>query len=229
MLMWLRSIYYHVPEDIRQGIVVRRRTPLWLRTGIVFIHIPKAAGISINEALFGRAMGHARASDIERWGSDALKALPSFAVTRNPWDRLVSAYRFARRGRGVGGARQAWVWRPEQYQVPECETFDTFVKDWLAPRDIRTLDPIFQPQSLFICDKHGNPLVGHVGRLERLEPTLDFIARAVGHRLEMPEANRSGDRVDYRSFYTPQLVEVVRRLYSEDIERFGYTFEDAAK
>ena len=225
MLMRLRSLYYHVPEDFRQGVLVRRRSPIWLRKGIVFVHIPKAAGTSINEAIFGRFMGHVRARDIDRWGSDRLKALPCFAVTRNPWDRLVSAYRFARRGRGVGGARQAWVWRPEQYQVPEFATFDSFVKDWLAPRDIARLDPIFQPQSQYTCDAEGTLLVDHVGKLENLAPTIDFVAARAGQKLAVPQANRSGERVDYRSFYSPELADVVGCIYAEDIHRFGYGFE----
>lgn len=225
MLMRLRSIYYWVPEDIRQGLLVRRRSPLWRRTGILFIHIPKAAGTSINQAVFGRFMGHARASDVERWGSAEVKALPSFAVTRNPWDRLVSAYRFALRGRGVGGVQQAWVWRPEQYRVPEFESFDTFVKDWLAPRTIAKLDPIFQPQSLFTCDRDGALLLDHVGRLDNIEPTLDFIAATIGRRPEILEGNRSGERVDYRSFYTADLADIVASIYDEDVRRFRYSFE----
>lgn len=220
----LRSLYYRVPLDLRHGILVRSNSARWIRTGVVFIHIPKAAGISINEALFGRSMGHARACDIARWGSDALKAVPSFAVTRNPWDRLVSAYRFARRGRGVGGTRQSWVWRPEQYQIPEFESFESFVNEWLAPRDIRTLDPIFQPQSLFTCDDRGRVLVDHVGKLEDLAPTLDFLEKTLGWRPDIPQANRSGDAVDYRSFYTPELTSLVGQIYRQDVELFRYDF-----
>jgi len=225
MKMWLRSIYYHVPEDVRQGILVKRRSRQWLRGGIVFVHIPKAAGTSINEALFGRFMGHARASDVEKWGSPELKALPSFAVTRNPWDRLVSAYRFAKRGRGVGGARQAWVWRPEQYRIPEFETFERFVGEWLVKRDVWRLDPMFRPQSEFVCDESGNLLVDHLGKLEDLQPTLDFVATTIARSLCIKEANRSGERVDYRDFYTPELINLVGNVYRADVDRFGYGFE----
>lgn len=222
--MWLRSAYYHVPHDIRQLILVRRRSPLWVRTGIIFVHIPKAAGTSINQALFGRFMGHARASDIERWGSTQLKALPSFAVTRNPWDRLVSAYRFSKRGRGTGGVQQAWVWRPEQYQVPEFATFASFVNDWLPARDITKVDHMFQPQSLFVCDSSGKLLVDHVGQVENLDTTYDFIHKHTGSRPVVARSNFSGKPVDYRDFYTPDMIETVGRLYAEDVARFGYQF-----
>lgn len=207
------------------SLLVRRQTPIWLRAGIVFIHIPKAAGTSINEALFDRFMGHARAEDLIRSGSVELSTLPRFAIARNPWDRLVSAYRFARRGKGAGGAHQAWVWRPEQYQVPQCASFERFVNEWLAPRDIRKLDGIFQPQWYFVCGPNGELLVDHMGRVEDLEPTVDFIERAIGRRPAIPESNRSGERIDFRDFYTPALVDLVGQIYREDVERFGYSFE----
>lgn len=222
----MRDLYYRLPVELRQAILVRRRLRIWRRAGIVFIHIPKAAGTSINLALYGRFMGHVRASEIDRWASAEVAALPSFAVTRNPWDRLVSAYRFARRGAGVGGASPAQVWRPQQYRGPEFESFATFVTDWLANRDIRRLDYAFQPQSLFVCDEKRTVLVDHIGRLEDLRPTYDFIQQHVGAVPRIDQTNRSGDAVDYRRFYTSQLVDAVGRIYAEDVGKFGYSFGD---
>lgn len=226
MLKLSRRIYYTVvPEEVRHGILVLRRTKSWLDAGILFIHVPKAAGVSINIALYGRFMGHLLATEIQRWGATRLKSLPSFAITRNPWDRVVSAYRFARAGRGIGGEQQAWVWKPEQFQAPEFESFDRFVKEWLAHKQVDRLDPIFRSQSLYICNERGKPLVDHVGRLENLQPTLAFIEKSIGRRPDIPQANRSGEEVDYRSFYTPELVDIVGEIYRRDIDNFGYGFE----
>lgn len=189
----------------------------------MFIHVPKAAGTSINQALYGRFMGHARASDIEKWGSVRLRALPRFSVVRNPWDRLVSAYRFAKRGRGIGKA-VAGMRDPEQYRVPEFDTFERFVHEWLVPRDIARIDPVFQPQSLFVCDRGKELIVDHVGRLEDLRPTYAFIDDKLGEQVGFDRQNRSGAEIDYRSFYTPGLVALVGQIYQEDIARFGYDF-----
>ena len=219
-----RGAYYHLPEAFQRAVLVRRRQAIWIRAGIVFIHVPKAAGTSINLALYGRFMGHPHASDIDRWGSSKLKTLPTFAITRNPWDRLVSAYRFAKRGRGIGGAVQAGVRNPEQYDVPEFATFERFVTDWLAPRDVMKLDGIFQPQWLFVCDSQRQQLVDHVGRVEDLEPTLEFIAASIGVRVRLDRANRSGESADYRSFYTSELADLVGRIYRDDAKTFGYDF-----
>jgi hypothetical protein len=221
----LRSLYKMTPREVQMRVLVRRRAPVWVKAGIIFIHIPRAAGTSINQALYGSFIGHPRASEVRRFGSMELRALPQFAVTRNPWERLVSAYRFARRGGGVGGAFEAGVLKPERYRGANFDDFARFVNEWLLEQTPRRLDGIFQPQSLFVTNGHGELLVDHIGRLEQLGATLDFVEATIGRRPVIPKGNQSGEKVDFRQFYTPALVELVGRFYAEDIERFGYSFE----
>lgn len=219
----LKELYYRLPQGLQRAVLVKRRERIWIDAGILFIHVPKAAGTSINLALYGRFIGHVRASDVARWGSARLKSLPSFAVTRNPWDRLVSAYRFARRLRTKDWKSDARVPRAVRSQVPEFESFASFVTDWLAHRDVRSLNQIFQPQSLFVCDPGGKVLVDHVGRLDDLAPTVDFLHR-LGIAPAIEQTNLSGEPVDYRSYYTPELAALVGRIYAEDVGIFGYDF-----
>lgn len=220
----MKDIYYSLPNTIQGAVTTMRSAESWRKAGIVFVHVPKAAGTSISVALYGRFLGHVRAVDIHRWGSPAVRALPSFAVTRNPWDRLVSAYRFGRR-------LYACDWkaisapRAVQEQIPRFETFAEFVTEWLVDRDLRTLNAIYQTQCHFICDVHGSVLVDHVGCLERLGPTYEYIEEHFGLMTPIKDTNRSGEPVDFRSFYTPQLVDMVGRIYAEDVNRFGYRFE----
>jgi chondroitin 4-sulfotransferase 11 len=216
-------IYRRVPESVRLAILVKRRERIWLDRGILFIHVPKAAGTSINQALYGMFMGHPRASDVEKWGGDRLRRLPRFAVVRNPWSRLVSAYRFARRGGGIG-AISAGIRDPEQYRVGGFDSFESFVHEWLAPRDVNRLDGVFRPQYLYVSDRSGRLLVDHVGRLENLVPTYDFIQRTTGETVEPRLTNWSGETVDYRGMYSAEMQSLVGRIYHEDVRRFGYDF-----
>lgn len=225
MIDRLRALYNHLPISLRNAILVRRRTPVWLRAGIVFVHVPRVAGTSMNHALYGRFMGHASACDIRRWGSAALNVLPSFAITRNPWERLVSAYRFAKRGGGVGGAFEAGIFSPQRYQGKEFDTFEVFVKEWLLRQDRAKLDGVFQAQSFFVAGPEGELLVDHIGRLDRLEETIDFVQAILGKPLEVSQGNLSGEHVQFRKYYTPELVDLVGDFYREDICRFGYTFD----
>lgn len=225
MIELLQRLNSHLPGGLQRALLIRRRARLWLGAGIVFVHVPKAAGTSINEALYGRFMGHPRAAEIRRWAPAAVNALPSFSVTRNPWDRLVSAWRFARAGAGVGETYRAGMKRPEQYRVPEFDTFERFVKEWLVPRDVTRIDGVFQPQWLFLCDRERNLLVDHVGRVEDLAPTLAFIRENTGRAVDLAQANRSGEAVDFRAFYTPELTKLIGNIYAADIDLFGYRFD----
>jgi hypothetical protein len=214
-----------LPVELQNFVLVRRRSPLWVRAGIVFVHVPKAAGTSINQALYGRFMGHIPASSIHRWGSHEVRTLPSFAVCRNPWDRLVSAYRFVKQGGGIGGPFTAGVWRPELYRGPEFESFERFVIEWLDGRDIGSLEYHFHAQTHYVCDQSGRILVNHLGRYENLAPTIAFLEDTVGHMPELKRWNRSGEAVDYRSFYTPELIEIVGRIYADDVRILDYSFD----
>ena len=229
MLEAARSIYRTLPGGFQRRVLVARRSPLWLEAGIVFIHIPKAAGTAINDALYGRFMGHVRASDVERWGSSAVKALPRFAVARNPWDRLVSAYRFVKRGGGVGGRHAGRVLQAEQYRIPEFESFGRFVTEWLVDRDPRKLDLAFRPQWPFVCNDGGEVAVDHLGRFEDLDATYAFLRRTVPTIGPIRESNRSGAPVDYRRFYTQELVDIVASIYAEDVTKFDYSFEPTSR
>lgn len=224
MIGLLRNLNRRLPGPLRRALLVRRRARYWLQAGIVFIHVPRAAGTSFNEALYGRFMGHPRASDLRRWAPAAVRALPSFSVTRNPWDRLFSAYRFARRGGGVGETYRAGMWRPQRYQGPEFESFDRFVREWLAPRDVTRLDGVFQPQWLFLCDADKKLLVDHAGRLDDLGPTYAFIEQHVGRAPPLAHANRSGEPADYRDQYSRALAKLVGDIYADDVRLFGYDF-----
>ena len=63
---------------------------------IIFIHIPKCAGKSVEKALFNREVYNSSANHatvdtfVERHGEDIWNEYTTFAVVRNPWDRLVS-------------------------------------------------------------------------------------------------------------------------------------------
>ena len=225
MLETARTVYRSLPSGFQRRVLVARRAPLWIEAGIVFIHVPKAAGTAINEALYGRFMGHVRASDIERWGSPALRALPRFAIVRNPWDRLVSAYRFVKRGGGIGGPHAGRVRRAGQYRVPQFDTFERFVREWLTGRDLAKLDPVFHPQSLYVCGANSDLLVDHLGHYEDLEATYAYLRERLPSLPQFAHSNRSGEAVDYRTFYTPQLAEIAASIYADDVRTFSYSFD----
>ncbi len=217
-----RAALSHLPAPARAALLVRRRGRYLREAGVVFVHVPKAAGSSINQALYGRFMGHYTASDVARFASARVAALPRFSVVRDPWSRAVSAWRFARSGVGVGDGVVAGLAKPERYARPEFETFDGFVREWLAHADLTREDGVFQPQTRWLTDGAGRTIVDHVGRLEDLAPTVAWVEARTGRPFAVPHTNRSGDAVDWRALYTPETAAIVGRVYAEDVSRLGY-------
>jgi chondroitin 4-sulfotransferase 11 len=214
-----------LPEDIRARLVVARRVRHWREAGVIFIHVPKAAGTSVNETLYGRFMGHSSALQVKRFAPKTFAALPSFAIVRNPWERLVSAYQFARASVGEGSGLLAGIQNPEQYKIPAFAHFQTFVEEWLVGKEISTLDFVFRPQLPFVTDANGNVMVDHLGRLEHIFETESFLKQCLGRQIRFGHTNKSGEGRSYKSFYNPQLVKLVGRIYEEDVRELNYDFE----
>jgi hypothetical protein len=64
-------------------------------------------------------------------------------------------------------------------------------------------------------------------RYESLHDDFATVCRHLGVKAERPHVNGSHRR-DYRGDYDDgRLVDLVARVFSDDIERFGYTFDGA--
>ena len=221
----VRTAESSLPSELRTRILVVRRASLWRKTGIIFVHVPKAAGTSVNEALYGRFMGHITAQQAQKFAPKTFNLLPSFAIVRNPWARLVSAYRFAKAGAGQGKGLIAGIHNAVQYQIPEFENFPTFVEEWLKYQRIETLDFVFRPQLPFIADRNGEVLVDFVGRMENLASSEHFVTTHTKKQINIGHSNKSGDMQDFRTYYSPDLVKSVGKIYSEDIRILNYAFD----
>jgi chondroitin 4-sulfotransferase 11 len=61
----------------------------------IFVHIPKTAGTSVTDALFGTPRPRHRPLQwYEGMEPELYKEYFKFAFVRNPWDRLVSGYHY---------------------------------------------------------------------------------------------------------------------------------------
>ena len=214
-----------LPERWLEARRPRRKQGWWREAGVVFVHVPRAAGTSVTTTLYGQFLGHFTASQIAEKCEADVVALPRFAIVRNPWDRLVSAYEFARAGEGRGGPQSVTVADPAQYRIPAFDSFERFVEEWLAPATDRgaidRLDGIFRTQSYYVNGPDGALLVDHCGRLEAMAETEEWLSQTLGRRIEFPRHNAS-PRDATESYYTPALRETVRRIYADDIKAFGY-------
>ncbi len=147
-------------------------------SGMLFIHVPKNAGTSISERLYGAQIKHATALYYSRVAPDLL-ALPSFAIIRNPVERFLSAYRYAR----SGGTRHRNISQPFLDRYASFRSIDDAIDHLAAARSPFDIDHVFRPQAWYLLDAQGQQAVDRlipyerIGEMGRLlgRPSLDHL------------------------------------------------------
>ena len=221
------TVRSRVRDALPDGVVdqvrrIRRRNVLnaYANAGIVFIHVPRTAGTSIATALYGMQVNHFPISELTSL-MQGLRTMPHFAVVRNPWDRAVSAWNFARCGGGQDNLVR--VRSHYRYQVPAFQTFERFVHEWLPYQDLDGVDGMFRAQKHFLTDAEGHLKLDHLGRFEDIAATVRWLQVHVPAVQEIPHLN-GVDRAPYRQHYTPASRDLIGQIYARDIELFGYDF-----
>lgn len=189
--------------------------------GSIFIHIPKCAGNAVQQSLFGEVVfGHQTIRQYQ-------VALPSavyrdawkFTVTRDPWERIVSAWKFLK----AGGyhAEDAKYFAENLSQYP---SFDHFVNDWLVFQDLNQCGSLhLKPQLHYIRDFHGKIPMDYIVKLSDLADEYRHIRDRIGGS-ELSVHNKTEGAADYREFYDDkETFENVSRIYAEDIKTLGYS------
>lgn len=211
----------------------------------VFVHVPKTGGTSIEcalglrsrrgdrRALYGRIesdelkqrgfvsgyLQHLTAADIRALApAGSLSGYFSFAIVRNPWDRLVSSFvnkdpHLSRQARAAG------------VELEGLE-FEHYVA---ATSELRHAH--LQPQWEYLMDADGKLLVDFVGRFESLQESFREVCRRLGIRRRLPHAKKSQKRKfsDFREYYTEAARKAVEQRYVRDIALFGYEFRESAR
>jgi hypothetical protein len=187
----------------------------------IFIHIPKAAGISVLRSLFGSLGGAHRSARKYRliFGDERFRDYFKFTFVRNPWDRLVSAFFFLKHGGLNAGDR-----RFSRRHLARFDTFGAFVRHWLRPRNLHhTIH--FVPQHEFICLRKLTIAVDFIGRFETLETDFARIAERLGIECTLDHCNPAASRrPDYRTYYDERTRAIVANVYAEDIALLDYDF-----
>jgi hypothetical protein len=187
----------------------------------IFVHIPKCAGISINQALFGHlGAGHRTIGWYQLiFEPGKFNSYFKFSVVRNPFDRLVSAYTFLQGG-GLTEKDRRWALE----HLSGYNDFDSFVKGWLTRKNIY-IGLHFIPQYRFVCTRNKKVMVDYIANVETLDQDFNKIANRLGVGGELPMQNTSARSHAYQDYYTDETRAIVREVYEDDLQIFGYDFE----
>jgi len=134
-----------------------------------------------------------------------------FAFVRNPWDMVISNLFW----NDLVAKDIDFIRVEDVHKLYENQKKYRRGIDWCESRE----------QHAFLADKAGERLVDRVGRFEKIQEDFAAICRAIGVPPEPLPVLNARRHKPYREYYTPQTIEAVRKLWSRDIEAFGYEFD----
>ena len=216
----------------------------------LFIHIPKCAGMTIRRSpmladkiivagpnahkspAYTKAVlnqmnsigdhhgfEHARLRDVKPAIRQGYQA---FAVARNPWDRVVSRYFFAK--------KVIEVEKKEPVGKHKIDSFEHFLEErdewggqpYMWHRAIRGWYPAVD----HVTDGKGN-LMCDMMRFEKLNQDLCayFKIPSMSRARNVTALNEG----TYKDLYTDKTIQMVADWYQEDIDMFGYDFDTGAQ
>ncbi len=188
----------------------------------IYIHIPKVAGISIEEALFGTKVGHKKAIDFMIEDEKKFDEYFKFTFVRNPYDRVVSAFYFLKNG-GRNKFDKAW----SEEHLSNIDTFEEFV---IALNEEKFQNKIttathFIPQYKYITDQNDRVILDYIGRFETLETDFNYVCKKLNIDTQLAHQNKTKHREKYQKLYTDEMQNIIYNIYKKDFELLEYSFK----
>lgn len=180
--------------------------------GYVFIHINKTGGSSIERALKLPFEHKTALEKIQQIGRTEWDRRLSFAVVRNPWDKVVSHYFYRVRTNqtGMGDGHidfNEWVMRSYGFNDPVY--YD-------QPK-------MFQPQVNWLKDSEMKICVKEILRFEQLSDDFSALAKKIGKKVPLPHVKKTAHS-HYKDHYNDSARKIIGRVFQEDIDIFKYIY-----
>ncbi|ENM3904398.1 sulfotransferase family 2 domain-containing protein [Vibrio cholerae] len=198
------------------GLFIPAKLPFTAtRCGILFIHIPKAAGSSISIGLYNSQIGHKKASDYYLENPREYQKVDSFTVVREPIDRFLSTYRFLSNGGMTPGDKENY----KKY-IGKYSNVNDFALS-LTPEFINSGKIIhLLPQYKFVY-LDGVCLVNKIYHLENFSE--EVFSNDFDHFLTIDRLNISESRD--LSPLSEEAEQHIKNLYERDYYYFGYNLK----
>lgn len=187
----------------------------------IFIHIPKTAGNGIIMSLYDqKTPGHFPALWYKKYDKKKFNRYFKFAIVRNPWDRIVSAFFYLKEG--------GMIEEDKNFSNEYLKKFDKF-EDFILSLENRKFRKTilswthFIPQYKFVFNRKDGIMVDYLGRYENLENSYIEISNKLKKRKPLRKDNPSTHKPFYE-YYNHKMIKIVEKIYKKDIDLFNYNF-----
>lgn len=229
----------------------------------IFIHVPKTGGTSVEKAFLEdlnlsakdqtslvlgpnigkvgpRRLSHFTIPELIESGHIDAKGVSSyfkFGFVRNPWDRLVSTYRYLQ----IGGEFKRFACDVLPNSLWKSKHYGYFVR----------------PQFEYLHDRNGKILVDFTGRFECLDEDFGLVRQTLGISAPLLHVNKPRNHApplssklrqaafgalmlnyahmsgalqrkeahgNFRAYYDAESASFIGNLYQKDVSLFQYTF-----
>lgn len=197
---------------------------------LIFVHVPKTGGTSIAKWLVTNCNGvkgrrvHSPLNSLKtEFNQDAF----SFAVVRNPWDRMLSYYFYIKASTKnrledslAGRLKKSHKLKKSPEHLTKTleflnKGFDYFIKN----------DQLWQMTNMSIA--HQTDIAKDVDLILKFENLKeDFIQ--IQHKLDcfadLPHTNNTKHN-HYSTYYTQETIDMVAKKFKDEITKYGYDFQ----
>jgi len=192
--------------------------PLSHKHKLFFVHIPKNAGTSLTEHLSLEGnLGHHKFDK-----SQVPEGYKTFCIIRNPYDRLISCYEYARMKESHWHSHEGKsVYGPH----PDYELLkDASFKECLTLLSENKLKHHgWPPQWWWIADAENNITIDYIIKMEDLDVELNNMFEDLGiQELKMVPTINKSKRKPYKEYYDIETTKIVKHIYNVDFKTFGY-------
>ena len=192
--------------------------PISHKHKLFFVHIPKNAGTALTEFLSLKGnIGHHKFNK-----EQVPKGYTSFCIVRNPYDRLVSCYEYARMEESHWHSHKGnskYGPHPD-YELLKNASFKECLE---LLQEGKLKHQGWAPQWWWIADQQGNINIDYIIKMENLDDEMNNMFNELGlDELEMVPRINTSKRKNYQSYFDNETMRIANHIYNADFKTFKY-------